>query len=471
MADNTTLAGGDIIRDLARQAGTIKTQVMQIDAGGPTGNAEKLITAGQQTMANSLPMALASDQGPLPNPLNAAVAMTAFTTADTVVAAPVGDGTLVSGASTVGSIVSLVIPDGFIGWTLLIKNWVNGTVYTEASTNSTNGTDGDWVEVKGRRTGTAPGTESVVYAMVANGYYRGNGAGFTRIRARFVGGASFPSVAWTLSTGAGAVFLNSGIPAGTSPIGYIEGTAGALLARDGTDITTPTAMPTGGVGLRGWLSAIWTKLNGTLGVTGTFWQATQPVSNGGVFAVQSTATQSTAANLNATVTQQLLTKGSQGATGVTTQDLKDSGRVAVSITAEFSPVAITEAMMTLSVSRDGATPTTPTSYVIPTGKRLRITSIDAAVENTLGTSLQRAYFRLRFAATGGALTTSPLQLTMPVVAAGTVKSISASFNDVPDGIEFLGDNTKAIGVSLQAPDWVSAAATLKVYLTVIGFEY
>ncbi len=50
------------------------------------------------------------------------------------------------------------------------------------------------------------------------------------------------------------------------------------LAKDGTDITTPTAMPAGGVGIRGWLSAIWTKLNGTLAVSGTFWQATQPVS-------------------------------------------------------------------------------------------------------------------------------------------------------------------------------------------------
>jgi hypothetical protein len=49
-------------------------------------------------------------------------------------------------------------------------------------------------------------------------------------------------------------------------------------AKDGTDITTPTAMPTGGVGIRGWLSAIWTKLNGTIGVSGTFWQATQPIS-------------------------------------------------------------------------------------------------------------------------------------------------------------------------------------------------
>ena len=32
-------------------------------------------------------------------------------------------------------------------------------------------------------------------------------------------------------------------------------------AQDGTDITTPTAMPAGGTGIRGWLSAIWTKLN------------------------------------------------------------------------------------------------------------------------------------------------------------------------------------------------------------------
>jgi hypothetical protein len=50
-------------------------------------------------------------------------------------------------------------------------------------------------------------------------------------------------------------------------------------AQDGTDITSPTpAMPAGGVGIRGWLSAIWTKLNGTIGGTGSFWPTTQPVS-------------------------------------------------------------------------------------------------------------------------------------------------------------------------------------------------
>ncbi len=50
-------------------------------------------------------------------------------------------------------------------------------------------------------------------------------------------------------------------------------------ALDGADITTPSpAMPAGGVGLRGWLSAIWTKINGSIAVTGSFYPATQPTS-------------------------------------------------------------------------------------------------------------------------------------------------------------------------------------------------
>ena len=49
----------------------------------------------------------------------------------------------------------------------------------------------------------------------------------------------------------------------------------------GTDITTPTAMPSGGTGIRGWLSAIWTKLNNSIAVTGSFWQTTQPTSDAG----------------------------------------------------------------------------------------------------------------------------------------------------------------------------------------------
>ena len=64
----------------------------------------------------------------------------------------------------------------------------------------------------------------------------------------------------------------------TQPVSLESAPLPAGAAEDGTDITTPEPMPAGGAGIRGWLSAIWTKLNGTLGVTGTFWQETQPVS-------------------------------------------------------------------------------------------------------------------------------------------------------------------------------------------------
>ena len=49
------------------------------------------------------------------------------------------------------------------------------------------------------------------------------------------------------------------------------------VAQDGSDGTGITA-PAGGVGIRGWLSGIYARLSGTLAVSGTFWQATQPVS-------------------------------------------------------------------------------------------------------------------------------------------------------------------------------------------------
>jgi hypothetical protein len=71
---------------------------------------------------------------------------------------------------------------------------------------------------------------------------------------------------------------------GDVTIGEVDqGAAGteAWKVQEGTDITSPTAMPAGGAGLRGWLSAIWTKLNASLAVTGTFWQTTQPASDAG----------------------------------------------------------------------------------------------------------------------------------------------------------------------------------------------
>lgn len=166
-----------------------------------------------------------------------------------------------------------------------------------------------------------------------------------------------------------------------------------------------------------------------------------------------------------------LTKGTQGATGVSTQNLKDAGRVTISMTAEFSPALIAEALLSMSISKDGATPTTATSYVPTAGKRFRLSSLMYSVENTLGTSVQRSYLRYRMAVTGGLLVTSPLQVSMAAAASGTVKSMASTFLDIPDGMEILGDGTKAIGFTEQTPDWVVSVATSKIYVTAIGFEY
>ena len=49
MVDNTVLnpgASGDKIRDLDRQGGTVKTQVVQLDFGGVSANPESLVSTG-----------------------------------------------------------------------------------------------------------------------------------------------------------------------------------------------------------------------------------------------------------------------------------------------------------------------------------------------------------------------------------------------------------------------------------------
>lgn len=127
MSDNTLLnaasadGGGDTVRDLARQGGGVKTQVVQLDLGGASANAEVLITAGQQAMAASVPVVLASNQTAIPvvagvasNSWGQSLALTAGAT-----------GTLVSIASSVAGyqvkgLVAHGTGDGY--WALQVAN-------------------------------------------------------------------------------------------------------------------------------------------------------------------------------------------------------------------------------------------------------------------------------------------------------------------------------------------------------------
>lgn len=167
-----------------------------------------------------------------------------------------------------------------------------------------------------------------------------------------------------------------------------------------------------------------------------------------------------------------LTKGTQAATGWSTQALKDSGRVNIMWTLEFSPAAIAEALMTMTESRDGAAVTTFTTKVVTSGKRLHITSWNMCVENTLGVNPKRAKLRMRFNTAGAVTTASPLQANLIASVATAVNTVgTTALDDFPDGIEYLGDGTKQIGFTLEFPDWVTAAQTGKVYVTIFGFEY
>ena len=121
MTDNSLQGGADTIRDIARLGGAVKTQVMQLDIGGSNVNAEVLVTAGQQLMAASIPVVIASNQPAMPvtvNPANnnwgQALAVTAGAT-----------GTLASIASSVAGyqikgFVAHGTGDGY--WTVQVSN-------------------------------------------------------------------------------------------------------------------------------------------------------------------------------------------------------------------------------------------------------------------------------------------------------------------------------------------------------------
>jgi hypothetical protein len=133
-------------------------------------------------------------------------------------------------------------------------------------------------------------------------------------------------------------------------------------AQDGTDITTPVpAMPAGGVGIRGWLSAIWTKLNATLAVTGT---------------VEIGATSLAALeDINVTVSSEVEIKN-------------DSGNP-VPVSAASLPLpsgAATEASLAAQSLVDNAGFTDGTSRVVPSGHIFDEVAGTALTENDIGAS-------------------------------------------------------------------------------------
>ena len=175
-------------------------------------------------------------------------------------------------------------------------------------------------------------------------------------------------------------------------------------------------------------------------------------------------------NTIGTVQQAALTKSTQGATGISTQDLKDAGRVNIAMTCyQAAGIVTTEALFaaaTFSISRDGAAASTGQQLAVTAGKRLRLQSVVVGVKNTAAAA-GTSKLVLRYQAAGGAITnTSPILAILDLGSNSTLAGayIGPTEMALPDGVELIPGST--FGFTN-----LSSAATMLHTITVNGFEY
>jgi len=197
-------------------------------------------------------------------------------------------------------------------------------------------------------------------------------------------------------------------------------------------------------------------------VTGTFFQATQPVS-GTVTANQGGAPWSDNITQVGGVAVAATAKGTQGTNLIPTQDAKDAGRTAVTLFLDAVAGITTEALGTMSITKGGVAQTAATSYTVTAGKTLRISGLHTSVKNT-STVASDSRTRVRQAA-------SSFSVSSPIVLVNEAGSPAAVANAVgtddtvmPDGYEIAGG--QIIGIS-----HVESATTCTVSVMLVGYEY
>lgn len=174
------------------------------------------------------------------------------------------------------------------------------------------------------------------------------------------------------------------------------------------------------------------------------------------------------------VQPQALTKGTQGALGFTTQDLKDAGRTPVTFSIEqFNINGVSEMVMnTAVVSEDfGAELTGQTTYACPAGKRFRITSMVAQQYVVTGNTGQIPItLKMRVAKAGTAVIGSPRQIMFGLGGISASPAVGTPVPiPVPDGFE-LGPLDSFLW-TVTAPGYVVTTNAPKVNLTMTGYLY
>lgn len=174
---------------------------------------------------------------------------------------------------------------------------------------------------------------------------------------------------------------------------------------------------------------------------------------------------------NGPITLPVLTKGTQGTTGVTTQDLKDAGRNAVHFYTVIPVLTTsTDTLQSLTGTKAGATvAATTTPAVVTAGKTLRITRVAATYIATATSGY--GMVRLRFNTGGVVAITSPIAATVAVGAGtpATANSAGSEEATLGEGWEFAAGT--GIGISVQGFAAATATAVGYVLVSVTGFEY
>lgn len=175
---------------------------------------------------------------------------------------------------------------------------------------------------------------------------------------------------------------------------------------------------------------------------------------------------------NVLVTPPTLTKATQGATGFSTQDLKDAGRTSIAITATVASTATGETLITVNKSSGLAGVVSAASQGITTGKRLRIQAISISARNSTGTTASNVTVNLRAAAGGATTASSPLQMHfMVALPASTVSTLFPTIL-IPDGFEIDANGaTNTYGLTITHPQWVTGSVVATFDITLIGYEY
>lgn len=174
---------------------------------------------------------------------------------------------------------------------------------------------------------------------------------------------------------------------------------------------------------------------------------------------------------NSPVPLPALVKGTQGATGVTTQDLKDAGRNAVHFYMVIPVLtSATDTLQSLTGTKAGATVVaTATPAVVTAGKTLRITRMAATYIATATSGY--AIARLRFNTGGLVAITSPIAASLAVGSGtpATANATAAEEATLDEGWEFAAGT--GIGISVQGFAAVTATAVGYMIVSGTGYEY